>query len=74
MTRNPIFAALGAQSSPLLSMARAERHTEEQTKCIGCSEQMEIAREKRENRAKPQPWVVQKLTVGIVIGVLTLAS
>lgn len=35
---------------------------------VGFSEQIERNRDRRENRTKPQPWVVRKLAIAIVFG------
>lgn len=36
---------------------------------IGFTERRRIIREERERRTKPQPWIVQKLAVGIVFAI-----
>lgn len=37
-------------------------------KFMGFSEQWELRQQKRARRTKPQPWILRKLTIGIVFG------
>jgi palmitoyltransferase len=52
--------------------AHESRTTTRQHKCIGFSEALEQQREKREARGG-QPWLVRKLTVGIVVAIVGYA-
>ncbi|PPQ80332.1 hypothetical protein CVT25_003615 [Psilocybe cyanescens] len=52
----------------------AQQKRKERTLCGVIQEAAEVAQEKRENRTKPQPWIVRKLMVGFTIGVMGYAA
>lgn len=55
----------------VVSGSQAEKSTKR--RFIGFSERQRIIREERANRTKPQPWIVQKLIVGLVIAIVAYA-
>ncbi len=50
-------------------------HSNKGSKCCGVIEEAAFsAREKRANRRKPQPWLVRKLMIAVVFGIMGYAA